>query len=278
MEYPSTFGIDRAALGRHSPACMKTNTLWILPLLTLAASAAEPEVKLAGLQAVYDDGGKSFGGFKTYNTDAGHSISLIIRSGDKAMVAFDDDKASIKIGGADAKCKSFGGDMAFSKDRLALRLEFSSKGKAQVSEDGKLKVTGDIPITFATGKEETRSEAFTVSVATAVVFPAGKEGMPTLKVKSAGKPKWGNDPFEIAFTTNRKTDEFAGIRFYTKDGKPVDAKRGSSSWMGFAGNGSGEFSYTFKAPQTDLIIAVESWTGREDKKIQVDLSAGLAVP
>lgn len=256
---------------------MKTIPLLMFPLLFLTANADEPVVNLAGIQAIYDDGSKSFDGFKTYNKSAGLHIALIIRSSDKTIVAFDDEDASVKIGGADAKCEFFG-DMAFSKNRLALRLEFSAKGKTQVSSDGTFKVTGEIPITLATGKEETRSEAFSISPGTAVVFPAGKAGMPALKVKSTGKPKWGNDPFEIEFTTNRKPDEFAGIRFYTKDGKAVEAKRGSSSWTSFAGIGSGEFAYTFKAPQTELILAVESWTGREDKKIKVDLSAGLAAP
>lgn len=257
---------------------MKATPILLLPLLALTATAAEPVVKLAGIQAVYDDGGKEFDGFKTFNTEAGHNVALIVRSADKAMVAFDDDKASVTIGGAAAKCKFFGGDMAFSKDRLALRLEFSTEEKARISPDGTLKVTGEIPITLATGKEETRSEPFAIAVGTAVKFPAGKDGLPGLKVKSMGKPDWGDDPFEIEFSTDRKPQEFAGIRFYTKDGTPVKAKRGGTSWMGFGNKGSGTVTYTFKAPQTELILAVESWTGKEEKKLKVDLSAGLATP
>jgi hypothetical protein len=275
-----TFGIDPAANFPQPLPTMKT-IRFILPLLfPLTAHAADPVVKIAGVQAIIDDGSKEFEHFKTLNSDQGHQVVLIIRSGDKQIVGFDDDKAALKIGGAAAKCRFFGGgDSSFSKDRLALRLEFTAKGDSRVSADGTLKVTGELPVVFATGKEETRSTAFTVAAGTEVKFSAEKAtAMPTLKVKSSGKPKWGDDPFEIVISTNRKADEFAGIRFYTKDGKPVDAERGSTSWMGFGNKGSGEISYTFKSAQTDLILAVESWSGREEKSLKVDLAAGLAMP
>lgn len=257
---------------------MKTSSLLLLPFLTLTVTAAEPAVKLAGIQAVYDDGAKEFDGFKTYNSEKGLGVTLIVRSPDKTMVAFDDEKASLKIGGADAKCRFFGGDMAFSKDRLALKLEFTTEGQHKVSSDGTLKILGEIPITLATGKEETRSEAFPVSTGTMVKFPEGNNGLPAFKVKSSGKPKWGDDPFEIELNTDIKPESFAGIRFYTKDGQPVESKRGSTSWMSFGGKGSGSVTYSFKAAQSDLILAVESWTGKEEKKLKVDLSAGLSAP
>ena len=135
-----------------------------------------------------------------------------------------------------------------------------------------------MPVTLATGKEETRSAPFEVKKGTAITFPEGTEGMPELKVKSMGKPDFGDAEFEIEFSTNRKMDEFAGIRFYTKDGKPVEAERGGSSWMGFGNKGSGEVSYQFKAKPTDLILAVETWSGSEQITVKVDFSAGLAQP
>lgn len=250
-----------------------------LPLLTpFTVTAAEPVVKLAGLQIVFDSAEKDYDGFKTYNTDPGHSITLLVRSSDKEIVGFEEDKAAIKIGGVVAKCHFFGANMAFSKDHRTMRVEFSAEKPVQLAADGTLKITGELPITLASGKAETRSDAFSVAKGTAVKFPADKTGMPTLKVKSSGKPEWGDDPFEVVFTTNRKADEFAGIKFYTKDGKPVEADRTSSSWMGLGKSGSGDMTYTFKAPQTDLILAMESWTGSEDKKVKVDLNATLAVP
>ena len=243
-----------------------------------AVTAAEPEVKLAGMQIVYDAAEKEYDGFKTYNNDVGHEIALLIRSSDKMIVGFDDEKATMKIGGAAAKCKFFGSNMAFSKDHRTMRVEFGTEKPVQAAADGTLKIIGELPVTLASGTEETRSEPFTVAKDTAVKFPADKTAMPTLKVKSSGKPQWGDDAFEISFTTNQRAEEFAGIKFYTKDGKLVEADRTSTGWMGFGKTGSGEMTYSFKTPQTDLILALESWTGSEKKTLKVDLNATLASP
>lgn len=251
----------------------------ILPaaFLVSLASAAEPTVALAGVQVVHDDGGKDFDGFKTFNAEKGHKIALIVRSADKPLVGFDEDKATITLGGAKTECRFFS-NMAFSKDRLALRLEFEADGKVKTAADGSFEVKGGLPVVLATGKEETRSEPFKVVKGAEIKFPAGKQGLPVLKVKSSGKPDFGDDPFEIEFSTNMKADTFAGIRFYTKDGKPLESERGGSSWMSFGAMGSGEVSYRFKAPQTELILAIESWTGREEKTLEVNFKAGLAAP
>ena len=252
---------------------------FLTPLfLTLAVQAAEPVVKIAGIQAIFDDGSTQFGAFKTYSSDKGYGVTLMIHGGGKQMVGIDN-KATLKIGGAPAQCHFFGGDSVFSKDHLFARLEFSAEGNSQVSPDGTLKVTGEIPVTFATGKAETRSEVLTIAPNAAVKFPAAKAAeMPTLQVKSSGKPKFSEDAFEIVFSTNRKAGELAGIRFYSKDGAAIEAEQSSSSWMGFGNKGSGEITYSFKAAQTQVIVAIESWTGREDSRVKVDLSAGLAAP
>lgn len=254
--------------------------LSLLPLVVLShAMAAEPVVKLAGLQIVFDDGADEFDGFKTLNAEKGLGVTLMVTGVDRNIVGFDNEKAELKVGGSPAECRFFSPNMAISKDQHALRVQFTTEKGGKVSADGTLKITGELPLLLASGKEETRSEPFSVAKGAPVKFPASaKEGQPKLQVKSTGKPKWGDNPFEIVFSTDRKADDFAGIRFYDKDGKEVESDRASSSWMGFNNRVSGEITYTFKEKPTDLILAVESWTGREEKKIKVDLSAGLVVP
>lgn len=255
-------------------------SLLILPFLAHPLlHAAEPTVTLAGIQVVFDDGEKDFDGFKTFNMSKGHSVALIVRSEGKTMVDFDDDNATITVGGAETDC-SFFSNMAFSDDRLAMKLEFKTSDPVKMEADGKIKVEGELPVTMATGKEETRSTPFEAKVGTAVTFLGGDKDLPTLKVKSVGMSDYDDDVFEIEFSTNRRLNDYAGFKFYTKDGMPVKADRGGSSWMGgFLGSkGSGDVSYRFKAMPSDLILAVETWTGREQITIKVDLSAGLAMP
>jgi hypothetical protein len=251
--------------------------LIILPFLALPLlHAVEPTVTLAGIQVVFDDGEKDFDGFRTFNMQKGHNVALIVRSEGKTMVGFDEEKANITLGGAKAECTFFS-NMAFSDDRLSLKLEFKTTDPVKTDAEGRFKVEGQLPVTLATGKEETRSAPFEAKIGSAVTFPQGTEGLPTLKVKSMGKPEYGDAEFQIEFSTNRRMDEYAGIRFYSKDGKPVEAERGGSSWMGFGNKGSGDVSYQFKAKPTDLILAVETWSGSEEITLKVDFTAGLAL-
>jgi hypothetical protein len=270
-------------LDDHASPChfhLTMKSLFVIPLLALPLiHAAEPTVSLAGLQVVFDDGEKDFDGFKTFNTTKGYNVALIVRSEGKKMVDFDDDKATIMVGGSKTDC-SFFNNMAFSDNRLAMRLEFRTEEPVKMDADGKLKVEGGLPITLATGKAETRSAPFALEVGTKVTFPGGGKDLPELKVKSVGKSDYNDDEFEIEFSTNRQLDDYAGFLFYSKDGTPIKAERGGSSWMGgFLGSkGSGDVSYRFKAMPTDLILAVETWTGREEINLKVDFTAGLALP
>jgi hypothetical protein len=252
---------------------MKAMLLPVLLALPFTSIAGEPEVTLAGLQAVLDDGDKDFDGFKTFNQDKGINIALIVRSPDKDIIGFDDDKAALVLGGVNAKPRFFA---KIADSRKALRLEFEAGDGIKLEPDGSVKVTGTIQVTFATGKEETRSEVFAVAEGTEIRFADDKKGVPALKVKASGKPKFGDAAWEIELSTDRKPDDIAGIRFYTRDGKTVDSKRSGSSWMSFAGKGSGTIGFTFEKAPVDLIAGVENWIGLEQKTLTVDLSAGLA--
>ena len=161
-------------------------------------------------------------------------------------------------------------------DKRRMTWSYAEKAltRAGVSEVGILAILS----TLASGKAETHSQPFAVAEGTKVEFPADAKDMPSLKIKSTGKPKWGDNKLEIEFTTNRKVDDFAGIRFLDKDGKEIESDRGGSSWMSMMGKGSGTFSYTFKSEPKELILVVDSWTGSETVKVPVDLKAGLAMP
>lgn len=236
---------------------------------------ADPVADLAGLQVIYDSAEKDFDGFRTFNSEVGHKVALIVRSKEKPMVAFDEDKAQITIGGAKAKSGFFMSNMSFSDDKKSMKLEFDTEGKVQPNAKGELEVKGTLPVTTASTKAEIRSAAFPVKAGEAIVFPADQKDLPTLKITKTGKPDYGDDVLAIEFSTNTKMDGFAGVKFLTKDGKEVKSKKGSSSWMGFSGSGSGTVEYEFSAKQTELIMVLETWTDKEEKIIQVDLKASL---
>jgi hypothetical protein len=252
---------------KHLHACLSL-------VAPFAVSNAEPLVKLNGLQVVFEDGLKVSNGIRTYGAKKGHGVSLVVLGDDKYIVGFDIEKAVVTIGGAAAKCPG----MVPSVDRHICHAEFTTSNKVNISADGTLKIIGELPVTLATGKEEVRSALFKVEEGAAVKFPASPLDLPTLKVKSSGKSKWDNEPLQIVFTINRHVDVYAGIRFYGKDGESVAARRGDSKFQLSGDSISGEVTYTFKENQKELILAVEAWTGREEKKLKVDLRGGLVIP
>ncbi len=85
------------------------------------------------------DGAEDFDGFRTFNSEAGVTIALIVRSPDKTLVGFDSGKAGLKVGGAEATSRFFGNN-AFkaAHQELILALE-SWTGR----EDTRIKVDLD---------------------------------------------------------------------------------------------------------------------------------------
>jgi hypothetical protein len=69
--------------------------------------AAEVTVKPAGLQVVWDDGHKAFGGFRTFNSQPGVQVSFLLESDGASFIDVDDDACSVKIGGEEADCLVF---------------------------------------------------------------------------------------------------------------------------------------------------------------------------
>ncbi len=246
----------------------------LLLLSALSLHAAEPTVTLAGIRTVWNDADKEFDGFKTFNSEKGTAVAVLISVTDGGIVAFDDDKAKLTINGKPAKVR-FGGNI--SKDHKHLKLEIETEAPITAAELGTLKIEGTLPITTATGSTEIKSEAFETKPATKVVFPAGKlPAERTLAIEKSGKPEWGDDPFEVSFKSNRKFDEFSNISFTGADGKALESSRGGSSSMTMMGKTTAEVSYTFKQKADKLVMVLSAWTGFESKTLKISLSAADA--
>jgi len=234
-------------------------------------------VNLAGVQIVYDSAEKEFDGFRTFNMEEGHAVALLVRSSDKSIVGFDNKKASVTIGGAKAETKFFISTSSYSDDRKTLKLEFVTDDKVQTNAEEKLEVKGTLPLVLASGKAETKSQAFPVKEDEPIVFAVDAEGLPTLKIKKTKKPSWGDDALEIEISTNINIDEFAGIRFLTKDGKEIKANRNGHSWVTNGSKANGSVSYSLGEKHEEMILVLETWKGREEKSVIVDLKADWSV-
>jgi hypothetical protein len=241
---------------------------------TLSLHAAEPTVTLAGIRTVWNDGEKEFDGFRTFNSEKGTAVAVIVSVTEGSIVAFDADKAKFTLAGKPAKVR-FGGDI--SKDHKHLKLEIETSAAITAAELATLKLDGTLPITTASGSTEIKSDPFEVKPGTKVTFTTTKlPAERSLAIEKAGKPEWGDDPFQVSFKSNRKFDEFANIAFTSADGKALEAARGGSSSMTMMGKTTAEVSYTFKQKTDKLVMVLSVWTGFESKPLKISLSAADA--
>ncbi|OYV06617.1 MAG: hypothetical protein CFE26_05355 [Verrucomicrobiales bacterium VVV1] len=241
---------------------------------TLSLHAAEPTVTLAGIRTIWNDGEKEFDGFKTFNSEKGTAVAVIISVTEGSIVAFDDKKANFTLGGKPAKVR-FGGDI--SKNHKHLKLEIETETPLAAADLAGMKLEGTLPITTATGSSEIKSDPFDAKTGTKVTFTTTK--LPTersLTVDKSGKPEWGDDPFQVSFKSDRKFDEFANITFTSADGKSLESSRGGSSTMTMMGKTTAEVSYTFKQKTDKLVMVLSAWTGFESKPLKISLSAADA--
>lgn len=251
-------------------------SLALLPALAIADTSG-PKVTLAGIQVVHDSAAEDFDGFKTFNKDPGLQVALVVRSTEKSLVGFDDEKAEMTIGGAAAETQFFG-RMRFSEDRSAMRVTFSAKSAVEANHEGLLEVKGVLPLVLATGTEDVRSAPFRVEVGETIDFPEDIEDLPALKVNKAGEPSWGDGALEIEFGTNQRMSQFAAVRFLTADGTEVESSESGQSWTRFGSRASGTASYRIADNHDELILVLKRWTGREELDLDVDLKAGWRPP
>lgn len=253
---------------------MSKSLTFLLALATLSLHAAEPTITLAGIRTVWNDAEKEFDGFKTFNSDKGTAVAILVSVKEGSIVAFDGDSAKLTLGGKPAKIR-FGGDI--SKDHKHLKLEIETEAPITLADLAILKIEGSLPITTATGSAEIKSDLFEIKPDAAVPFTSGKLPTPrSLTVSKSGKPQWGDDPFEIGFKSDRKFDEFANISFTNADGQALESSHGNSSFMSMLGKTTAETSYTFKQKADKLIMVLSAWTGIESKVLKISLSAADA--
>ena len=108
-------------------------TSCLAALSAFSLHAAEPAVTLAGIRTIWNDAEKEFDGFKTFNSDKGTAVAVLVSVSEGSIVSFDDDKAKLTINGKPAKVR-FGGDI--SKDHKHLKLEIETEALITAAELG----------------------------------------------------------------------------------------------------------------------------------------------
>lgn len=235
-------------------------------------AAAEITVKPMGMQVIWDDGGETFGGFKTFNHNEGVQVSFLLESDGASFIKIDDDASKVKIGGQEADCSFFGQQSELSKDGKKLRIEFDAKEAK--AEGGKVPVSGEIVVQTASKKGEVASNEVEWKKGAVLKFPE-ESGMPAFTIDKVGKPEWGDEEFEVTLKCNKDYPEPAGVKFIDENGKEQEADRSGSMRMGFGKMVKIEVSYKAKKAMTKGKMVVEYWKDLEKVSVPVEFKLGL---
>ena len=228
-------------------------------------------IKTAGAQVVWDDGGEHFGNFKTFNAKPGVKLALILETNEHSFVNLDQQDTNVTIGGVKGQCWLFGSS-AISKDGKFLRVEVGGDGAKPVK--GKVEAKGEITVTTASGKGQVSTEMIQWKPGQEVRFPEDA-GLPTFKIDKIGKPKWGDDKWEVTLKCNKDFEKFVSVKFVDEKGHEHKAKRGSWSSMGVMGIKTVSVSYRSPDEISKAKMVAEVWNDVKKIKVPVSLSVGM---
>lgn len=241
-------------------------------LASWVVATAGVTVKPAGMQVVWDDGDKAFGGFRTFNSEPGVRLSLILESDAASFIGVDEDACEVKIGGQEADCSFFGQQSELSEDGKKLRLKFSAKGAKD--DGGKVPVSGKIMVETASEKGEVSSNEVEWKEGAVLKFPE-ESGLPEFTVDKVGKPDWGDDEFEVTLKCKKDYPEPAGVKFVDENGKEQEADRSGSMRMGIGKMVKIEVNYKAKKAMTKGRLVIEYWKDLEKVSVPVEMKLGL---
>lgn len=238
---------------------------------TTLLSHAGIEVKPAGMQVVWNDGAEHFNGFKTYNSKPGIQVVLMLFTDGERFVAMDNKASKIAVEGAKGQCWFFG-SQSLSKDGKVMKVRVDAEGAK--NSGGKVSVKGDVVITTASSKGKLSTGMIEWKKGAMVKFPK-ESGLPTFKISEIGKPKWGDEKWEVTLECNAEFEKFVSVQFVDDQGNEQEGKRGSWSSMGMGGIKKVSVSYKAKKPITKGEMVIEYWQGIKKVKVPVDLSLGI---
>ena len=238
-----------------------------------ATIRAELSVEPAGMKIIWKSLKDEFDGFQTYNSEQGVYLTLAVKGGSKGIISFDKEKSKIVMSDGINDLKGeFGIWNKISKDGKTMRIEVSAD-QVPSTEASKLSLKGGLAMMVASKTETKASESREFNKGDKVELSEGFK----FEIESIGKPKWGDDPLEVAFKWQRKVPELAAVRFYDAEGTLIESSSGGSSSMGMLGKYSVTKSYKLKKKAAKLKIEVDLWMDAETVTVPVDLAVGLGV-
>lgn len=241
--------------------------------LLLVAQAEEATVRPSGVQVVWEDPKDEFGGFSLFNAMKPVSLALLVDAGDAALIEMDED-ASKLISLKDDKGTDLKGEIwsfpKISEDGKLARVQVQGE-KSPAKGARSIQASGKLVFHSASETETKKGELGKVAKGEKVVIGDDLK----FEIKSAGKPQWGDEPFEVELEIKRDIPEVAAFRFYDKDGKEIESSEGANSRMGFLGKVTLSKSFRLEKKVEELRVEVDVWADLKTVEVPFEVEVGV---
>jgi len=265
-----------------SPAAMKhLLASAIFSALILSSASAEITIDAIGVRVVKEDFPHEDFKFtiRPLNSEKGTKIAFAVKSSTGGLIALDEDQSkisSLKDGDgkellSDQKSGFPFGQPKISADGKILVFEIGSE-KIPAAGTKILQAKGLLKVALANETKLEKSDLVETSEGNKLSV-AGLN----FEITKAGKPKWGNNPFEITLKTSSDLDQIKEITFLDQSGKAIKADKTGSSSMKMFGKKTVERSFSFKKKHDKVVVQLEKWVDRKVIEIPLDAKASLGM-
>lgn len=251
---------------------------WIalFALLSSVPSPAEPEVRVAGLQVVWEDDREAFDGFSLFNGQQALVLGLLVDGGGAGLIEFDDENSRLTALRDDFGTKLDGKIGSFpkiSEDGKLLRLVIESE-KLPKPGASQLQAKGELAVLSASETETLKCGPVKLEEDAKLDFGDQLD----FRVVKVGKPDWGDAAWQVELEIKRDIAEMAVLRFYDGDGKEIESDRVSTGRMGFMGQVSVTLGYTLAREVAEVRVELDRWTDLEKLSVPFEVSVGIGGP
>lgn len=257
--------------------CCLTAALLLSPFAAVTAADDKPPATVSPIAIAITKQAKAADGEDIVFGQEGTEVTLLIRGGDKNVIAFNDDRSELtslkdSLGNKLNKPDDWGFQFwQPSDDGSAGTLKVSASGVPGKKATGlELKASLALVVASKQKTEETKNVSLTKDTS----FKVGSIGC---KVAEAGKPEWGDAAMAVELEFKQDVAEIAEVVFLDSDGKAVKADRTSSSRFGFGDKVQVTYGYELDKQIDVATVQFKLWTDMEKVKVPVDLSFGLGL-
>ncbi len=262
-----------------SPLLSVSSFLAALSFLAPGARAADGvEISPAGLKIVTVAYGKEFmktAPFQSFNTGTELALGVTVKG--TRIIALDEDKSEL-TSFTDDKGTDLAGDKGdfgsfpkVSEDGLFGILEVSGAGIPAAGAT-KIMAKGTLAVTLGGKTATTRSKA--VAIKKGTTFTLGDYKFSLTETGESGDDE---KPTSITIQAKQNLDGVAEFRFFTEDGKAIEASANGSSSSGFNNSVTIEKFFHLGTKAKTILVEIDAFTDLKAEMIPFDITTGLGV-